>query len=100
MIEENKKYKDILEDAINFIDEMATNALGPELRALYKVKLHLRKLQTTYRATQYEVYKEESGMAHGWYRSSPIEYETYPTDKRRIIEVKGENTSNGTDKSS
>lgn len=37
--------------------------------------------------TQYEVYKEESGMLHGWYRSTPIEYETYPEDKRRIVEV-------------
>lgn len=35
---------------------------------------------------EYEVYKEEPGMLHGWYRSTPIEYETYPEDKRRIIE--------------
>lgn len=85
------KDKDVLQEAIDFIDDMATHALGPELKALYKVKLHLKSLLvkcTSGKETiiQYEVYKEESGMLHGWYRSTPIEYETYPEDKRRIIE--------------
>lgn len=38
--------KDDIQNAITFIDEMATHALGPELKALYKVKLHLKALQT------------------------------------------------------
>lgn len=42
------KEKDVLQGIIDFIDEIATHALGPELKSLYKVKLYLQSLQPKY----------------------------------------------------